>query len=414
MILMGLFFPVIAIAVGISLYENMVFKMFLYFIFTCGVENVLETSLMILIYGNERLSEKTLNRLRHLMWLIIIALMAVAAFMIFRNGLKLSTFTDIVFSPALQLIPIIGWNIATLQLIFMGPNTVNTICFCLYLGAAAGGFVLARRMKCTGAYYEDAAKFADDYQEIRNKNKKGEVAVGIGKKKKYKAVVVDYKGTGAKAIFYRQLLEYKKGRFFIFGFMTVVALGTGIALPIIWHLGQPGMDPAYIVLGIEVYMCIIFSTYVTKWAKELENPYTFMIPDTPFRKLWYATLIEHIRSLVDGSLFVLPLAIITRMNILQVILLILIYVCINANKLYANVLVEYLLGNLLGTTGKQYTRLLFQSAVYGVGIAIGALAIFVSGTTIGFFVLTVYAVAITGVIGAVAATIFSKMESLDS
>ena len=103
------------------------------------------------------------------------------------------------------------------------PTTVNVICTILYLVSACLLFVLAKRMKCTGAYYEDAMKFADDYQELLNKKMQGESG-RLGKKQSFKQASVEYKGGGAKAIFYRQLLEYKKNRTFIFSWMTLVNL----------------------------------------------------------------------------------------------------------------------------------------------------------------------------------------------
>lgn len=59
--------------------------------------------------------------------------------------------------------------------------------------------------------YEDAAKFADDYAEMRRRKVNGEMVMSMGeKKKRFRRVKDTYKGTGAKAIFYRQLLEYKR------------------------------------------------------------------------------------------------------------------------------------------------------------------------------------------------------------
>ncbi len=81
------------------------------------------------------------------------------------------------------------------------PYFFNQYCF-------AG--TLCEKMKCTGEFYEDAAKFAEDYDDRMKRSKKGEVVVGNGKKKYLRNVKMAYKGTYAKAIFYRQVLEYRK------------------------------------------------------------------------------------------------------------------------------------------------------------------------------------------------------------
>lgn len=59
---------------------------------------------------------------------------------------------------------------------------LNAICSVLYIGCAVILFAAAFRMKCGGGYYEEAAKFADDYAEMRKRSKNGEMVMGIGKK----------------------------------------------------------------------------------------------------------------------------------------------------------------------------------------------------------------------------------------
>ncbi len=162
-------------------------------------------------------------------------------------------------------------------------------------------------MPCTGQYYEDAMKFADDYQEARKKSKKGEVAV-VGKKKMYRNAQVVYKGNGAKAIFYRQLLEYKKERFFIFGFVTLLYLAGGIFigyLGIKQDFASKGIMKYYLIPGVMAYLSFIMSSYRSKWEKELENPYVFLIPESPFWKMFYATCIDHIPGVMAYLSFIM-------------------------------------------------------------------------------------------------------------
>ena len=87
-------------------------------------------------------------------------------------------------------------------------------------------------MKCTGRYYEDAMQFADDFQKVMEKRKKGDTSTGLKHGKVNRGASVTYKGSGAKAIFYRQLLEYKKSRFFLFGGQTLVSLVVAVGFPV--------------------------------------------------------------------------------------------------------------------------------------------------------------------------------------
>ena len=70
--------------------------------------------------------------------------------------------------------------------------------------------VVAVKMKCNGGYYEDAAKFADDYAEMKARKNNGEMVMSIGKKKKFKRASVEYKASGAKAIFTDSYWSIKK------------------------------------------------------------------------------------------------------------------------------------------------------------------------------------------------------------
>ena len=104
-----------------------------------------------------------------------------------------------------------------------GPDPWNVTGTVLFVLACGGLCLVAAKIRCTGAYYEDAAKFADDYAEIRRRSRKGENTIGFGRKK-LKKVSLSGWGSGARAIFSRQMLEYKKERFFIFTGFTLAAL----------------------------------------------------------------------------------------------------------------------------------------------------------------------------------------------
>lgn len=266
-------------------------------------------------------------------------------------------------------------------------------------------------MKCTGEFFEDAIKFAEDYEAARKRGKAGEVVI-VGWKKKYGKATVSYKGKYAKAIFYRQLLEYKKNRFFIFGFYTLVCLVVGIGLAVIGYRNNGfGGYEVFVILGVMAYLTFIFSGYQGKWGKELKKPYTYLIPDTALCKLWYSTLMEHIRSLIDGCLIALPAGIVFGIPFLQILLVIFAYICIQACKLYADIMVEAFLGNILGLAGKQYARVLFEGIVIGIG-AMGAVVGSLISIEIGLIALVGVVVFMTAGMMAIATVNFEKMETV--
>ncbi len=393
------------------------FQAVTYFLLFAVCESILEASLIIFCYGNERFTEKFFKRLVVLMYLFMGLIAGVAVVLLLTREPSFELIQDYFALPVIQLVPIVGWTIAITRLIFLGPDTVNLIGTALYLVSLVFVFISAWQTKCTGAYYEDAMKFADDYQKILQNKKKGIANVPWKKKLKLRQATVEYKGVYAKAIYFRQMLEYKKNATFIFGWNTLLCLGLGIAIAAIGYFNDAvnefGEAKIFIIPGVVAYVTFIFSGYATKWSKELENPYTYLIPDTPLKKVWYATKIEHYRSIVDGILVTVPGAMVFGLSPVLTILTVLLYVCLQANRLYYNMLADALVGNLLGNFGKSMVKLLFQGFAMGAAIVVAAAAGLILGVEAGFFMM----ILVTGILtfaGAVIASIsFTRMEVAD-
>lgn len=205
------------LVLGIGVFGVTPYKMILYFLYAGVLENILEGALMIICYGNETLPKQFFTVLTYIMYGVMAAFALVVIYFVSVKGMQLSVFVDLIQLPVVQLIPIIGWEIALIQLIIIGPAGINVVATVLLLISTVLLVLYAKKMKCTGEFYEDAAKFAEDYDDRMKRSKKGEVVVGNGRKKYLRNVKMAYKGTYAKAIFYRQVLEYRKNRFFIFG-----------------------------------------------------------------------------------------------------------------------------------------------------------------------------------------------------
>lgn len=396
---------------GVVWFGMPIWKMLLYFTVANIFQNILEASMVVLLYGNEKIPEKTMKKIPWFLYAFILGIGIYLIIALLNQGFSMETALNALFMKELQWIPIVGWNIAMFHFLFIGPTVTNVICTSLYFLSVILLLWLAIRMKCTGKYFEQAMKFAEDYQEARSIAKKGGIGF-VGKKKKYKQAQISYKGDYAKAIFYRQILEYKKNRFFIFGFGTIVNVIITIAIVVGAITFQESLleIKAFILPGIMAYIALIFSGFTGKWAKELENPYTFLIPDTAFKKLWYATLMEHIRSFIDGSLLTIPAGIALRLSPIQILLTIGIYVCIQANKLYLVVLVEGWLGNLLGNTAKQLLKTFIFCSILALGVGVAFVGSLVFGINTGFILMIVVMSVFTLGCMFVAASIFERME----
>lgn len=388
--------------------------MILYFFFSIVIQNLLEGSMMMLLYGTERMGEKGRAAVVKGAYALVGVLVIIGFYTYSVYGMSLGSVIMFLHSDAVQMVPIIGWYVAVIHLLFMGPTTVNVICSSIYAVFLVLVLWSALRMRCTGGYYEDAIKFADDYEDIIYKSKKGEVnAKRIGAKKKTfgKANIV-YKGGLSKAIFYRQMLEYKKDKYFIFDFNTIVnlILGCGIAylFKVESELGIPG---EFVMLGAMAYITLIFTSLNGKWGKEIMSPYTFLIPDSAFSKLWYATLIQHIQAVFNACLMVFPGAVIMKFSPLTTILCIVSYVILNASKLYILAVSQVIVGDVLGLVGRQMLQILLQGVVIGIA-ALGVVAgYFLINMDMAFVLMILLLIAETLLLMLIASKGFYRMET---
>lgn len=412
----SIFINLILAIMGVLTYGISIWKMLIYIIFACVIEVILESSLMIILYGNETIPGYVIKIISYCLYGILISLVLLILYLLKANGLTTAVVSIFLNHPFLQCIPIIGWNISVVRILILGPTTLTIVNVILYCIAVVVLSIAAKKMKCTGEYFEEAMKFADDYQEILQKSKSGNSSITlVGSKKKYKKANVEYKGIYGKSIFYRQLLEYKKERFFIFGGKTLIDIAVGVGLAFMAVSIDDGLETIGMFLPVigGVYITFFSSGYLTKWEKELKNPYTFLIPDSPFRKMWYATLIEHIRAFISGTIITLPTAILLKISPVISVLSILIYVCLQANKVYINILVEFILGNLLGNIGKSVLKAIMQGTTIVVGIIAVVLGISIGGIEAGFIALIICVILFTTLIAIGGSYSFAKMEMLE-
>lgn len=402
---------VLGVAGGI-IFHAAWWRIALYFLFALVIENVLEGSIMLIYYGSERMTETVRKLTVKAAYGLVLVICAIAAYFYVTQGLSLESVMDFLHSEMVQLVPVVGWHIAVLHLIFMGPTAVNLFGTFAYLLVLAAAFAAAVRMRCTGAFYEEAIKFSEDYEEVLEKQRQGETAVRLGKKKKFGKASVSYKGNGAKAIFYRQLLEYKKNRFFIFDANTAAAAIAGVLAA--WFYVKEenmGMLADFLIPGAAAYVIFIFTALSSKWSKEIMSPYTYLIPDTAFRKLWYATAMQHIAAVVNGILITVPGAVVMKMSPFTAVLCVIFYVALSANKLYALAVAEALVGNLMGRTGKQLFQLFLQGIVIGVAFLGAFLGMLVGGINLAYVMMILFLAAATALFMLAATLNFYKMET---
>lgn len=196
--------------------------------------------------------------------------------------------------------------------------------------------------------------------------------------------------------------------------MTLINLT--VSLIIAFILREQAVEtgvPQIVLLGIIAYMTLVLSGVTGKWEAELKSPYLFLIPDTPVRKLWYATLMEHVKAFADGLLFCIPIGIMWKISPLLLIQAVLIYMVLLANRMYTRVLVQCLMGDLLGKTVQDLIRVFIQMFIIGIGVAVGVIVGILIHLNLVFPIVLLYCIFVTLFTGALASIRFYTMEQIE-
>lgn len=415
-ILTKLFLTAFAVACGSFLFQAAGWQLALYGVFSLVLQNVLEAGLMLILYGSERIGEGQRNIIAAIAYGLAGFLVFVGLYTLFTEGFSQESVLGFLHSDVIQMVPLVGWYVAVVHLIFVGPSAVNLLGTALYMLTLTAVVVGAVFLKCTGTFYEDAMTFADDYEEALASRRRGERKSlrKAGHSRSQRKASVSWRGRGAAALFYRQLLEFKKNRYFIFDMHTFVALLVGVALPV-WLRGTDYMEVMgerglFLFPGVAAYVIFIFSAAQGKWSKELDSPYTFLIPDTAFNKLFYATAMQHIQNLVNACLITLPAAALFGFPPVITVLCILSYLLVAGNKIYARAVARAAMGDSLGVTGQQLFQLFLQSIAIIVTVIGAVMGITAGGAVLGFLLMDVFMALMTVIYMVIAMLNFDRIQ----
>lgn len=374
---------------------------------------VCQTSLVIIVYGKH--GESNISKyVRYFVRAILIFLVGYLLFQYFVMNIGLDI-TELMNDPFIFLLPLVGWGMSLFYVIFIQSTMITVVGSLLFVISTLGLVFYAWRLSSQGEFYEEASNFAEEYAKIKQRAKRGDMKQIGWKKRKLRKASIEYKGTGAKALLYRQILEYKKQRFFIFGFKSLMNLviSTVVAYLIytVPEIVDMDLPLPLMFVGIMTYVSFLSSSYPTKWTKEIDIIYTFLIPDTAFKKLWYSTIIEHIRALVDGIMIVLPTAIIGQFTIPEIIGCIGVYLVLESTKLYMQIITQTILRSMIGKNIASFLQIIIQSLVYLSAFLLSSVFITKGNIAMALYAIVTFGIIVTIVFCALASGQFERMES---
>lgn len=143
--------------------------------------NTIDISLAIIMYGSEKISNKTKNIIRMIIYVVLLSIAALLGFNLLGQGLNFKTIFRFLSSNLFMIIPIFGWELGFVKLVLLGPNIYNIIASFLYIFSAFILLYFTIKMKCTGEFFEDALSYSQEYEKALQKSKDG--GIGIIEKK---------------------------------------------------------------------------------------------------------------------------------------------------------------------------------------------------------------------------------------
>jgi hypothetical protein len=267
----------------------------------------------------------------------VVALLVVAKVM--RTGSFREAADGILNTRAFEFVPVIGWFKTVLMAPITGwSSAFYTAVALIALSSAVLAVIFAMQQT---DYYEDVLAFTEYRENLLAAKKEGKVRLNQLSSFKLRKARQRYGGTGARAIFYRHLLEYKKTGFFFLSRSTLVLAAAGFLAHYALPAGQ-----ITTLLAVSAYYLLIFGQFTGKWVAEIDRPYIYMIPAGSAAKLFNATLAELCKHLVDGIVLFGVAAISMRVNPLTAALCAIGYTTIAMMFTYSDVLYRRLFGAL--------------------------------------------------------------------
>lgn len=334
------------------------------------ISNIINISLAVIMYGSEKLTAKQKDYIKIVVYILLGLLFLFMLYTTSRKSLSSGSFIDFLTGNLIMMIPIFGWEIGFLKLIILGPDKYNIIATVLYFISAIVLFIKVKNMDIVGDYYEEALSYSEDYTKAIKKSKEDGGINFVGKNKKYKKIKFSTKGRLSKAIFYKQIDEMKKlsflskyGRVLIYFLLSIAA---GLILR-----GDKDIDANPLIILTATYVIssyfIIFFGKKSNWKKEFKMHYIYLIPDTTIKKVLYSTILETIKSLVEGFLLATPIVILMGLPIYNIFLCAIIYFLINTSILYIDLMIKEIISKKIGNMVADILMLFVDSIFLLIG-----------------------------------------------
>ena len=286
------------------------------------------------------------------LYICVAAVPIIMGIRILSNGVTTDSVFGALKTPIAEIVPLFGW---AKGLVFAIINLdILKICIFSVLMLALVGASLAYFLFCQPDYYEDVLQNTESTYEMRQAMKQGKVVdkrdFSNFRKIRVHKTGIGF-GNGASAFFFKHLCEIKRrSRLMFLNTYSFVQTACGLFMAVIFtKIDAEDPIPATVALisifAMSVYMQMFFSA-AGEWGRELLKRYIYLVPDSPMKKLFFASLTSIIKPFFDGILTFGVLGIYLQAPPADAIMLIIAYTSCGAIFAGANILSERILNGI--------------------------------------------------------------------
>ncbi|GAA0182437.1 putative ABC exporter domain-containing protein [Clostridium sediminicola] len=383
--------------------EGILIALFAVFIY------LLTTSVLsILIYSLSSNSKMTKYIIEKGINILLAAIVIAYLFYLYKTRDMFAAANVLFNSQLFMYLPFFGWIKALLLSAIGVGNATVWINMVLLIGFYA--VVVAILVMVNTDYYEDVLGATENYEEVIKLKKEGKSMYAGMKNKKLRKVNSKFTGTGAKAIFQRHMLEYRKAGFLFIDTSTIVFLVSSIVYSFFLRSVQ-GIDT---ILYFSVYMLFIFS-FQGKWIYENTKPYIFLIPASSASKVFYATLADNIKHFIDGIALFLVAGIIKGADPITILLCIIVFTTYGSVFIYGDVWARSIFGSVHSKNLEVFFKFLLVIVITIPGLAANILILvflrdLATAKYLGYLAMIAYNILLSGVLLMVSRSVFEKLE----
>lgn len=361
----------------------------------------------VILYSLASKSQRARAALKRALDILTFAVLGGLIINVLRTKDLIRAAVEFLGSSYFNYVPFIGWFRAVLVSSVKGFDTSFYVSFILVLAFFA--LMLTILYKLNTDYYEDVLAATEKKETLISAKREGRTNTDALSNVKVRKAHQKYSGSGAKSIFYKQMLEFKKTGFFFINRNSLFVVGFGIASKYFFPYSSIKS-----VLYFTVYMLFILS-FQAKWAQELNKPFIYLFPFSSSSKVFYATLTDNIKNAIDGLILFIIAGYMFKADALTIILSVLAYTTSGAIFVYGDVLARRFLGEVHSKNLSILLRMLLILFVILPGYIISIVFLFVFKNVpnidyYSYMALIVYNIFASGIILIFSKGIFEYLE----